>query len=63
MRKIDCSLKQNVISDNPKDAIEPHGYIFAFRGETMARVVFNDMAVRDVLLSDLSPCDDELCGR
>jgi hypothetical protein len=45
-------LRQRIISIDPKDAIEPHGYIFAFRGE-LVRIVFDDNAIRDVEISYL----------
>lgn len=49
------ALRQRVRSTSPKDAQQPHGFIFAFRGETKARVVFDDSSIRDVELKELEP--------
>jgi hypothetical protein len=49
---------QEVLSTDPQDAVEPRGFIFSFRpkaarAEDRARVVFEDNAIRDVLLVNL----------
>lgn len=53
MTREEMHLGQDVRSTNPKDAIEPRGYVFAFRADK-ARVVFKDNAIRDVDLADLT---------
>lgn len=55
MTRNEAYLKQEVISNDPKDANEPRGYIFALRANDMARVVFDDRTMRDVPLTVLRP--------
>jgi hypothetical protein len=55
MTRDQATLRQDVVSSDPKDAASPYGYIFAFRPNgTHARVVFADDSMRDVPLSALN---------
>jgi hypothetical protein len=55
MTRDQATLRQDVVSSDPKDAASPYGYIFAFRPDgTHARVVFADDSMRDVPLSALN---------
>jgi hypothetical protein len=56
MTREEAYLKQDVISSDPQDAIEPRGFIFALRGDN-ARVVFADNAMRDVPLASLTSAE------
>lgn len=58
MKRNEAYLKQEVVSNDPKDSVEPRGYILCFRGTIeypMARIVFEDHSIRDVFLSELIP--------